>query len=585
MRMLLLIFSLTVAVIAAEMDAPVLVNLGPKSNGVGTSWQIALNACVGLANLNSPSSVYSLGTSDVSLDYIWLSELDGFVPAKEDTSIFFKTCFADYAKGYVLYDYATQKALIPNVLTYAAVAGAIPINKAVVDDFELGDMELVQDLTHYPQRGGWRGMGALEVTEKMWEEYKGDTTGLCMMNPGYQFNNGTVLHPPLNNDPDPNLVDFIFSRRLFTMYLPNQCNPAFPRQHAVMSTIATENEWPKPIPVYGYDDTDPVLGGDMFEAETNCVEEGNMGQVATKGVNNLAYWGGKVEEDGDLQLQQNDEKDLVYDPNKTYVALVVGDGDNINMLKGRNYVWWQARRRRCAEKGVADDLRCFPLVWTISSQLVELHPRLLQYYYEGAKETGKDYFILPPSGSLYSYPSMMSDSVQEEYARTIVSDFAALDTRCSVHWEWFYSWGGEKGALATYFPRFSAVAGPGDALGFFLTNVPYPIPIEQFDSSEDFKIIAPSPDSRALVLFKPHVWRGTDTSNAERVLDPAYSSPARMADKINGLPPGSVTHIYLTSDGGATIDSVYNLVVELGEEVMIVSAGQLVDIALQKAGV
>ena len=291
--MLLLIFSLTVAVIAAEMDAPVLVNLGPKSNGVGTSWQIALNACVGLANLNSPSSVYSLGTSDSSLDYIWLSELDGFVPAKEDTSIFFKTCFADYAKGYVLYDYASQKALIPNVLTYAAVAGAIPINKAVVDDFELGDMELVQDLTHYPQRGGWRGMGALEVTEKMWEEvrsigegsedntasphyltppyihhhrlspqYKGDTTGLCMMNPGYQFNNGTDLHPPLNNDPDPNLVDFIFSRRLFTMYLPNQCNPAFPRQHAVMSTIATENEWPKPIPVYGYDDTDPVLGGE-----------------------------------------------------------------------------------------------------------------------------------------------------------------------------------------------------------------------------------------------------------------------------------------------------------------------------------
>ena len=82
-----------------------------------------------------------------------------------------------------------------------------------------------------------------------------------MMNPGYQVYNGTVLHPPLNSDPDPNLVDFIFSRRLFTMYLPNQCNPAFPRQHGIMTTIASENDWPKPVPVYGYDDTDPVLGG------------------------------------------------------------------------------------------------------------------------------------------------------------------------------------------------------------------------------------------------------------------------------------------------------------------------------------
>ena len=211
-----------VAVIAAATPPPVLINLGPKSNGVGTSRQITLNACVGLTNLHNPSSTYTLGTvggylganrqistllyakptctyltsllltplsllvclfarhpshlssllADASLDYIWLSELEGYVVPKEDSSIFLKACFADYAQGYVLYDYEDQKALIPNVLTYAAVAGAVPINKAIADEYELGEIELVQDLTHVTQRGGWKGLGAIDVTEKMWEEVR-----------------------------------------------------------------------------------------------------------------------------------------------------------------------------------------------------------------------------------------------------------------------------------------------------------------------------------------------------------------------------------------------------------------------------
>ena len=78
-----------------------------------------------------------------------------------------------------------------------------------------------------------------------------------------------------------------------------------------------------------------------------------MGHVATEGVNNLAYRGGKADGEA-VNLEQNDEEDVEYDPKKTYVALVIGDGDNLSMLKSRNYVWWQARRRRCAEKGVED---------------------------------------------------------------------------------------------------------------------------------------------------------------------------------------------------------------------------------------
>ncbi len=63
-----------------------------------------------------------------------------------------------------------------------------------------------------------------------------------------------------------------------------------------MEQIVTNNPWPRPIAVYGYDDTFPVAG-DLFEAETTCVKEHNMGQVASTGVNNLSFFSRKY---GDL---------------------------------------------------------------------------------------------------------------------------------------------------------------------------------------------------------------------------------------------------------------------------------------------
>ena len=45
----------------------------------------------------------------------------------------------------------------------------------------------------------------------------------------------------------------------------------------------TETLWEKPIAVFGYNDAIDLFGGWLFEAETNCIEEHNMGQVASSG--------------------------------------------------------------------------------------------------------------------------------------------------------------------------------------------------------------------------------------------------------------------------------------------------------------
>jgi len=77
---------------------------------------------------------------------------------------------------------------------------------------------------------------------------------------------------------------------------------------------------------------------------------------------------------------------------------------------------------------------------------------MFKYFYDAALETGRDFFSLPPSGDLYSYPSMMSDEDQETYVGNVIEDFKMMDLSTSVHWEWFYSW---RQAINNYFPKFS----------------------------------------------------------------------------------------------------------------------------------
>lgn len=54
----------------------------------------------------------------------------------------------------------------------------------------------------------------------------------------------------------------------------------------------------------------------------------------------------------------------------------------------------------------------------------EIHPNPIHYR-----------IVLPPSGSLYSYPAMMSDKGQQEYIDSMEIDFQDYGSRVSVHWE------------------------------------------------------------------------------------------------------------------------------------------------------
>ena len=113
---------------------------------------------------------------------------------------------------------------------------------------------------------------------------------------------------------------------------------------------------------------------------------------------------------------------------------MIGDGDNIQFLKARNYIWWLARKQRCdASTGPLDKL-CFPLVWSFSPRAASIIPSMQEFYFKEAERTGYDTFVLPPSGDLYSYPSMMKGETQDNHVARTVEDMAMLDTNASVHW-------------------------------------------------------------------------------------------------------------------------------------------------------
>ena len=176
-----------------------------------------------------------------------------------------------------------------------------------------------------------------------------------------------------------------------------------------------------------------------------------MGQIASNGFSNLAYWS-RAERVTAPIAQPADPPAVAFDADRTYVSFVVGDGDNLNFIKARpplgmcnafttdedlpsfhnrrgltgdditttaastslgkgsRQAWMKQRVAACAAR---DGGACaYPLVWTLSPHLLYAAPDMLAWYVAQAKATGADYFVLPPSGHLYAYPSLLDDDAQ-----------------------------------------------------------------------------------------------------------------------------------------------------------------------------
>jgi hypothetical protein len=231
----------------------------------------------------------------------------------------------------------------------------------------------------------------------------------------------------------------------------------------------------------------------------------------------------------------------------------------------------QQRIENCLSKSSPDP--CFPLTWTISPHALHLAPDWINWFYTQSYQTGSDYFMLPPTGDLYSYPSEMPQDVLTNYIHNTEHDSYLLNTSSTTEWEWFGHW---KTAENYYFPQYE----PNQIVkGIFTVNVPFNLPIPTiFEPGKSHKLVTPH-----VVAFKPREWRGTVFPDIP-FSHHNYLTPEQQAKVLNNLPKGSLTWIYVTSDGGANLQMLYDLIPFLDEHVHITDPETLVHLAFQAEG-
>ena len=516
--------------------------------------QLAVQACAGLHNRDAGGSVY---IDAIPHDLVWIKDL-GLVPAATINAQEFLTSCVTKFPVCVRYDYKNQQPLLPNILTAAAALGAVPLDAGVSVPCDNPVFDALTELMD-------KNTPAL-ATKYVFDKYGAQTTGLAMLNPGYELQPADQASPAMTQEMKPALVDFVFSQKLFVVFLVNGCIDGNPEKE-VLSGIVNGGQWATPVGVYGYNNAWNVGGGYLYEAQTRCLDSRNMGAIASE-AGNLSFFATRappITESG--VVTPNEPEAVTYDPDKTYVAFVVGDGDNIQYMMTTRHDWFQQRIADCE---ATPDV-CPALSWSISPHLAQIAPDVLHWYYEQSRRSGKDYFVLPPSGHLYAYPSSLAEDAQDKFVQATDEDACILGLNGVVHWDWLDTW---QDAEAHFLPKY---AHAGSSIrGIFPMNVPYPFPTFNWWPEGQFYEVLTGADGGRIALFRPRSWRGIDKDT-----DPFRFSPQRMADELAGYPKGTVTWVYMTSDGGLTLQNSFLALAKLlPPHVQLVSTDAAAKLAL-----
>ena len=524
--------------------------------------RIAVQACAGLSNRKQGGSVF---THMNDKDLQWIKELELVSGKTLNVNEFLDACKAEFPRC-VKYSYDQQQALLPNILTVSAVLEAIPI----AEEMNMPWGEVVFDATAAFKDHNTPYL----ATKYVYEKYVNETTGLAMLNPGYQRDGRKVWDPKLSGDMESSMIDFVFSEKLFVMFLVNGCIQCT-AQGALLNEIVSVNPWPKPIGVYGYANYWLVFGGYLFEAQTLYAEARNMGAIPTE-VNNLSFFStrrGPITNPEDIK--QNEQEKIDYDPAKTYVAFVVGDGDNVAFMMGARADWIRQRAEICRN---GED-SCPPLTWSISPHLARIAPDVLNWYYKMSYDTGKDYFMLPPSGHLYAYPSSLEAStMQDKFVAATEEDARLLGTRSTVQWEFFDRW---QYAENAFLPKYAKMDGAIRAC------FPSTFPICSRQAPERQPVLQGDhrPGRREGGIVPPQRMERRQRKGGFMDKD-FFLSPEKMAEELGAYPRGTVAGVYMTSDGGLSLtNAVMALVKVLPEHVRLVSSDNAVQLALEASGV
>ena len=240
---------------------------------------------------------------------------------------------------------------------------------------------------------------------------------------------------------------------------------------------------------------------------------------------------------------------VTYNASKTYIALLMSDMDkcapprpacrvlrptrsfcpacSLDFVQGDGFRAMQQRVEMCGN-GTA----CFPLTWTLQPNLRSLSPAMLRWYFQLASRTGRDRFVLPPSGALYAYPSQFPSDLQAEYVRMTNDAGRVLNTSASADWEFLGDW---PSAFRSYFPQYQAA--PDGVKLFLLDQVPYVLPMPSMGFDKVKVLGDPSTPESVVLVRPPFTVASAGTWDNQK---PGLY-PADIAKQINALDAGDVT--------------------------------------------
>ena len=91
-------------------------------------------------------------------------------------------------------------------------------------------------------------------------------------------------------------------------------------------------------------------------------------------------------------------------------------------------------------------------------------------------------------------------------------------------------------------------------------------------------------DGGEAVVFRPREWRGVDDGGSG-FEEEFFLSPQNMAEELGSYPAGTVTWVYMTSDGGLNLENSFMALVPLlPPHVELVSADTAASLALIAGG-
>ena len=351
-----------------------------SQNKMTSSERTMIATLQGIVNSQSSLQIYTLNSSQP--DYqIWLDDLKNRYGIKYkiiSDPWYLLDVFKDYIEGYVLYNNKSLKdPSINNACSLAALNNCIAVDEAIQDKVHIYGITKI--------KGDCRNTDEKWAYDNLWN------SGL---------NHSIVI------ELSPGKVAAL-------------------RDYGIMS---------KSLVFYEDKIDDTTLRDKIFssmEADSICLGWGpdefiNVSTTSKYGISMIAAdWSYNLTVLSSFPSLPMTQKALMNIPSKAKVHTVtflMSDGDNQQWELGTNYgspKWYGS-----PNKGK------FNMGWSLSPSLYYLAPTVFNLYYENAAHgTNNDYFIVPPSGSGYIYPSKFDKDTLDKYINRLNDYMKKVDEK------------------------------------------------------------------------------------------------------------------------------------------------------------